>query len=158
MRIELQSPLDMHLHLREDTMIQNVAPLSAASFAGGVVMPNLVSPVDSLAKVREYREAILQCTNNLDFKPFMTLFFKEYSRDELFEAKDEIIGIKLYPAGITTQSENGVSDFSSISSTLGHMEELGIPLLVHGETGGFVMDREKDFLPVYQQIAKQFPN
>jgi len=158
MRIELQSPLDMHLHLREDTMMQNVAPLSAASFAGGVVMPNLVSPVDSLAKVREYREAILQCTNNLDFKPFMTLFFKEYSRDELFEAKDEIIGIKLYPAGITTQSENGVSDFSSISSTLGHMEELGIPLLVHGETGGFVMDREKDFLPVYQQIAEQFPN
>ncbi len=157
MRIELQSPLDMHLHLREDTMMQNVAPLSAASFAGGVVMPNLVSPVDSLAKVRKYREAIIQCTNNLDFKPFMTLFFKEYSRDELLEVKDEIIGIKLYPAGITTQSENGVSDFSSISSTLGHMEELGIPLLVHGETGGFVMDREKDFLPVYKQIAEQFP-
>lgn len=121
-------------------------------------MPNLVSPVDSLAKVQEYREAIIQCTNNFEFKPFMTLFFKEYSREELFEVKDEIIGIKLYPAGITTQSENGVSDFSSISSTLGHMEELGIPLLVHGETGGFVMDREKDFLPVYQQIAEQFPN
>jgi len=158
MRIELQSPLDMHLHLREDTMMQNVAPLSAASFAGGVVMPNLVSPVDSLAKVQEYRKAILQSTNTFDFKPFMTLFFKEYSRDELFEVKDEIIGIKLYPAGITTQSENGVSDFSSINSTLEHMEELGIPLLVHGETGGFVMDREKEFLPVYQQFAEQFPN
>jgi len=158
MRIELQSPLDMHLHLREETMMQNVTPLSAASFAGGVIMPNLVSPVDSLSKVREYQKAIVQSTNNLDFKPFMTLFFKNYSRDELVEAKNEIIGIKLYPAGITTQSENGVSDFSSISTTLGHMEELGIPLLVHGETGGFVMDREKDFLPVYKQIAEQFPN
>lgn len=158
MRIELQSPLDMHLHLREESMMQNVTPLSAASFAGGVIMPNLVSPVDSLSKVKKYQESIIQSSGSLDFTPFMTLFFKNYSYDELLEAKDEIIGIKLYPAGITTQSENGVSDFSSISTTLGHMEELGIPLLVHGETGGFVMDREKDFLPVYKQIAEQFPN
>lgn len=157
MRIELQSPLDMHLHLREDTMMQNVAPLSAISFAGGVIMPNLISPVDSLAKVNQYQKAITQSTSGLGFTPFMTLFFKEYTRDELVEAKDNIIGIKLYPAGITTQSENGVSDFSSISKTLGYMEELGIPLLVHGETGGFVMDREKDFLPVYKQVAEQFP-
>jgi len=158
MRIELQSPLDMHLHLREDKMMQNVAPLSATSFAGGVIMPNLISPVDSLSKVGQYQQAIMESTIDLDFTPFMTLFFKDYSREELVEAKDKIIGIKLYPAGITTQSENGVSDFSAISSTLGHMEELGIPLLVHGETGGFVMDREKDFLPVYRQIAEQFPN
>lgn len=157
MRIKLQSPLDMHLHLREDKMMQNVAPLSASSFAGGVIMPNLISPVDSLVKVNQYKKAIIEGTSDLDFTPFMTLFFKEYSREELAEAKDKIIGIKLYPAGITTQSENGVSDFSSISNTLSHMEELGIPLLVHGETGGFVMDREKDFLPVYKQIAEQFP-
>ena len=89
MRIELQSPLDMHLHLREDTMMQNVAPLSATSFAGGVIMPNLVSPVDSVSKVSEYREAIIESTSGLDFKPFMTLFFKEYSRDELIKAKDK---------------------------------------------------------------------
>ncbi|BHH84140.1 dihydroorotase [Desulforhopalus sp. 52FAK] len=157
MRIELRSPLDMHLHLREGAMMQNVTPLSAVPFAGAVIMPNLVSPVDCLEKVKGYRKAILDCNNTENFTPYMTLFFKEYSREELIEAKDSIIGLKLYPAGITTQSENGVSDFSSINTTLSHMEELGIPLLVHGETGGFVMDREKEFLPVYQQLAEQFP-
>jgi len=157
MSIELRSPLDMHLHLREGAMMQNVTPLSAIPFAGAVIMPNLVSPVDSLEKVLNYQRAILECEGTDDFTPYMTLFFKEYTREELVEAKDSIIGLKLYPAGITTQSENGVSDFSSIHSTLAHMEELAIPLLVHGETGGFVMDREKEFLPVYQQLAEQFP-
>lgn len=147
----------MHLHLREGAMMQNVTPLSAAPFAGGVIMPNLISPVDNLYKLRKYKQEILQSEHTECFEPYMTLFFKEYSREELVEAKDEIIGIKLYPAGITTQSENGVSDFSSVSRTLGYMEELGIPLLVHGETGGFVMDREKEFLPVYQEFAEKFP-
>lgn len=157
MQIKLKSPLDMHLHLREGSMMQNVTPLSAAPFAGAVIMPNLISPVDSLVKVQEYKKAIQACEGTENFTPYMTLFFKEYSREELNLAKDSIIGLKLYPAGITTQSENGVNDFSSIKSTLQHMEELGIPLLVHGETGGFVMDREKEFLPVYQDLAEKFP-
>lgn len=158
MQITLHSPLDMHLHLREGEMLQNVAPYSTEPFAGAVIMPNLVSPVDSLTKVRDYKKAILACKGTEEFTPYMTLFFKPYSRRELEEAKEEIIGLKLYPAGITTQSENGVSDFSEINETLGAMEELGIPLLVHGESNGFVMDREKEFLPVYQQFAEEFPN
>lgn len=157
MRLELHSPLDMHLHLREGEMMQNVTPLSAIPFAGAVIMPNLISPVDSLQKVRAYKEAIQACEGTGHFTPYMTLFFKEYSREELAAAKDWIIGIKLYPAGITTQSENGVSDLSAISPTLEIMEELNIPLLVHGETGGFVMDREKEFLPVYKEFAEHFP-
>lgn len=157
MQLELRSPLDMHLHLREGDMLQKVAPFSARPFAGAVIMPNLVSPVDSLEKVHAYREAIESCEGTENFRPYMTLFFKNYSKEELLQAKKSIIGVKLYPAGITTQSENGVTDFSAINPTLGLMEELGIPLLVHGETGGFVMDREKEFLPVYSALAEQFP-
>lgn len=157
MQITLHSPLDMHLHLREGEMLQHVTPYSASPFAGAVIMPNLVSPVDSLAKVREYKQAIEGCMEAEDFTPYMTLFFRPYSRRELEEAKEEIIGLKLYPAGVTTQSEKGVNDFSEINETLCAMEELGIPLLVHGESNGFVMDREKEFLPVYQQFAEDFP-
>jgi dihydroorotase len=87
----------------------------------------------------------------------MTLFFREYSREELIEARGEIIGLKLYPAGITTQSEAGVSDFDRIGPTVALLEELDIPLLVHGETNGFVMDREREFLRVYQWLAETFP-
>ncbi|WP_128326747.1 amidohydrolase family protein, partial [Arcobacter suis] len=42
--------------------------------------------------------------------------------------------------------------------TLESMSKLGIPLCIHGETNGFVMDREKEFMPIYESIAKAFPN
>jgi dihydroorotase len=157
MNIILNSPLDMHLHLREDTILQAVAPFSTSSFAGAVIMPNLVSPVDSLEKVQRYKEAVLAAGNSESFAAYMTLFFKKYSRTELAAAKDEIIGIKLYPAGITTRSESGVTDFSTIDETLSLMEEMEIPLLVHGESNGFVLDREKEFLTVYKRLAETFP-
>jgi dihydroorotase len=157
MKITLKSPLDMHLHLREGTMLQAVAPLTASCFAGAVVMPNLISPVDNLEKVQKYKEEIEASSNSASFIPYMTLFFKKYSRAELEAAKNEIIGIKLYPAGITTGSENGVSDLGNINDTLCLMEEMQIPLLVHGESNGFVLDREKEFLTVYQNIAETFP-
>ncbi|MCL2457413.1 MAG: dihydroorotase [Desulfobulbus sp.] len=157
MDLLLDTPLDMHLHLREGEMLGLVAPFSAAQFAGGVVMPNLVQPVDSLERVRAYRAAIAATCGTTGFAPYMTLFFRDYTSQDLAEVKDEIIGVKLYPAGITTQSEAGVRDFDRIGATVALLEELDIPLLVHGETGGFVMEREQEFLKVYQWLAETFP-
>nr|WP_320010391.1 dihydroorotase [uncultured Desulfobulbus sp.] len=157
MELKLDSPLDLHLHLREGEMLKQVAPFSAAQFAGGVIMPNLVHPVDSLELLRSYRREIEAACGTEIFAPLMTLFFREYSREELLAARDEIIGVKLYPAGITTQSENGVRDFDRIGETVALLEELDIPLLVHGESNGFVMDREQEFLPVYGWLAENFP-
>ena len=155
--LTLQSPLDMHLHLREQEMLQTVAPLSAQAFAGAVIMPNLLQPVDSLGLVRAYRRAITAACGAALFTPYMTLFFRNYSRDELATARSEIIGVKLYPAGITTQSEAGVRDFDTIAATVALLEELNIPLLVHGESRGFVMDREAEFLQVYADLIRNFP-
>ncbi len=155
--LRLNAPLDLHLHLREGDMLTQVAPLSAAPFAGAVIMPNLVQPVDSLPRLRAYREQVLAACGTATFTPYMTLFFRDYSREELLAARDEIIGLKLYPAGITTQSENGVRDFDRIGDTVALLEELDIPLLVHGESGGFVMEREREFLEVYGWLARQFP-
>ena len=133
MEITLESPLDMHLHLREGDMLDLTVPLTANNFAGAVIMPNLVVPVDSLGYLRDYRQAIEFYCHDKNFEPYMTLFFKNYTRQELEQCRAHILGIKLYPAGITTQSEAGVSDFSTIASTLEDMQDLGIPLLVHGE-------------------------
>ncbi len=83
MSVVLESPLDMHLHLREGEMLKAVAPLSAAHFAGAVIMPNLVSPVDSLDKVTAYQKAIQDACGEAVFRPYMTLFFRPYSRAEL---------------------------------------------------------------------------
>lgn len=153
----LDRPLDMHLHLRDGEMLRTVAPLSAKSFAGAVVMPNLVPPVDSLKSCLEYRARIESACAGQQFEPLMTLFFKNYSEHELAEAKPHIIGIKLYPAGITTNSAGGVKTLSDAEPTLAMMQEQGIPLLCHGETDDFVMDREEKFLAVYERWAKLFP-
>ncbi|NLZ16901.1 MAG: dihydroorotase [Desulfobulbaceae bacterium] len=155
--LALQSPLDMHLHLREQEMLQLVAPLSARSFAGAVIMPNLVQPVNSRDRLVSYRRAIVSACGTDTFIPYMTLFFREYTREELLAVRQDIIGIKLYPAGITTQSDAGVRDFDSIAATVSLLEELDIPLLVHGESSGFVMDRETEFLQVYAKLAGNFP-
>ena len=161
MTTTLNSPLDMHLHLRDDKMLQTVAPLSAKSFSAAIIMPNLVPPITDLSMLRAYKKRIIEAINDENFTPLMTLFFKDsYDLEFLKEAKDEIAGIKLYPAGITTNSEAGVSgiDSESLKMTLNAMSKLKIPLLIHGESNGFVMDRESEFVPVYEELAKNFPD
>ena len=158
MEIIIDSPLDMHLHLREGDMLKLTVPSSAEQFSGAVIMPNLVAPVDSLERVVAYRKAIEQHLDDKGFQLYMTLFFRSFSREELTAAHPHILGIKLYPAGITTQSEAGVTDFAAIETTLSLMQELQIPLLVHGESNGFVMEREREFLSVYETLASRFPN
>ncbi len=159
MELVLQSPLDMHLHLRDGDMLEVVAPLSAHHFAAALIMPNLVPPVTTKEMVQGYKERIQKAMGDATFTPYMTLFFKtDYTYEFLSEVKDEILAIKLYPAGITTNSEGGVDNFSveALAPVLEAMSELGIPLCVHGETNGFVMDREAEFIPIYERIAKRF--
>ncbi len=157
----LNDPLDMHLHLRDGDMLKRVAPYSARYFSGALIMPNLVPPVTTLDMVKEYKRAIKEAVKDKKFEPYMTLFFKsDYDYDFLKSVKDEIIAIKLYPAGITTNSEGGVEgfDIEDLKPTLSAMSELGIPLCIHGESSGFVMDREAEFIPVYEKLAKEFDN
>ena len=157
----LNEPLDMHLHLRDGDMLRLVAPLTSNSFSGALVMPNLVPPVTTKEALLSYKKRIIESCKDDNFTPYMTLFFQNnYSFEFLEDIKDEIIGIKLYPAGITTNSETGVSsmDIEILRPTLENMSKLGIPLCIHGETNGFVMDREKEFMPIYESIASAFPN
>jgi len=160
MSITLNSPLDMHLHLRDEDMLNTVAPLSSRDFAGAIVMPNLVPPVDTKEALLAYKERINTAIGDDTFRPYMTLFFKPtYTKEFLESVKDELTAIKLYPAGITTNSEGGLSGFDvdELRPTLDAMAELNIPLCVHGETNGFVMDREAEFVSIYEMLATNFP-
>ena len=155
--LTLHSPLDMHLHLRDEEMLKLVTPLTTETFAGAVIMPNLVPPVDNIERLLAYRERITAAQGADIFEPYMMLFFRQYTEAELAIAKKYILGIKLYPAGATTNSEAGVKAIDAVEPTFKMMEEMGIPLMVHGETHGFVMDREKEFLESYEYLAKKFP-
>lgn len=166
----LLMPLDMHLHLRDGVMLETIAPLTSYTFSGAIIMPNLVPPVTTKEAVIAYRERINaaigynpdepEMGNNDFFEPFMTLFYQNYDREFLVDVQDEITAIKLYPAGITTNSESGVKeiDIEAMRETLETMAELEIPLCVHGETNGFVMDREAEFMSIYELLASNFPD
>lgn len=157
--VTLTMPLDMHLHLRDGEMLETVAPLTSYSFSGALVMPNLVPPVTTLEAVKAYKQRIKHAIGRDDFEPYMTLFYQNYSREFLESVQDYVTAIKLYPSGVTTNSEGGVASFDieAMRETLGAMSDLGIVLSVHGETNGFVMDREAEFMSVYEMLASNFP-
>ena len=159
--VTLNSPLDMHLHLRDGEMLNNIASASAKTFSAAIIMPNLVPPVSSKEEVVAYKERIASAVGEEDFSPYMTLFFKpSYDKAFLESVREEITAIKLYPAGITTNSEGGVSGFDveELRPALEAMADLNIPLCVHGETNGFVMDREAEFVSIYEKLATAFPD
>jgi dihydroorotase len=159
--MQLNAPLDMHLHLRDGEMLENIAKSSAITFSGAIIMPNLVPPVSNKEEVVAYKERIMAAIGEEQFTPYMTLFFNPaYDKAFLESVRDEITAIKLYPAGITTNSEGGVSGFDveELRPALQAMSELNIPLCVHGETNGFVMDREAEFASIYERLASAFPD
>jgi len=173
----LLMPLDMHLHLRDGVMLENIAALSAYSFSGAIIMPNLVPPVTTKEELLAYKERILHAvgieaadedefddigefSDSGGFEPYMTLFYQNYDKEFLTDVAEELTAIKLYPAGITTNSQGGVKNFDleEMRPTLEAMSELEIPLCVHGETDGFVMDREAEFMNIYDALATNFPD
>lgn len=161
MKIEIESPLDMHLHLRDNDMLNIVAPLSAKYFSWGLIMPNLIPPIKTKDDVIAYKQRIIKSIKNEVFTPYMTVFFHEELNYEILKnLKPEILAIKMYPDWVTTNSDGWVKkiDLNKIWHIFEAMESLEIPLCIHWETNDFVMDREKNFIPIYEMLAKTYKN
>jgi dihydroorotase len=153
--LEIPRPDDWHLHLRDGAALQAVLPHTARRFARAIVMPNLRPAVTTTAKALEYRERILSALPPAlagRFTPLMTLYLTEATTpEEILRAKaSELVhGVKLYPAGATTNSAEGVRSLERVRPVLEAMQECDMPLLVHGEVvdpGVDVFDREAEFL------------
>ncbi len=151
--LTIRRPDDWHLHLRDGAMLAAVAPETARHFARALVMPNLVPPVVTTAQARAYRERILAALPPAsDFTPLMTLYLTEDTDPEDVArgaAQGLIQAVKLYPAGATTNSASGVTDFDRIRPVLERMSEIGLPLCVHGEVTDpdiDIFDREAAFI------------
>jgi dihydroorotase len=117
-------------------------------------------PLQSREDIESYRDRILSLQKR-EFKPYMTIFFSNsYTEEFLSSISDLISAVKLYPSGVTTNSENGVKSLNldSIGMTLSAMEKLGIPLAVHGESDGSIFEREAEFIPIYEMLAESFPD
>jgi dihydroorotase len=163
--LTIRRPDDWHLHLRDGAMLRAVLPWTAKVFARAIVMPNLVPPVTTSAAAAAYRERILSALPaGTDFTPLMTAYLTD-GTDPADLAAGHAAGVltaaKLYPAGATTNSANGVTDVARIAAVLAKMEEIGMPLLVHGEVTDpavDIFDREKVFIErVLAPTAARFP-
>jgi dihydroorotase len=152
-RLTLRRPDDWHVHLRDGAAMADVVRDTARRFGRAIVMPNLQPPVRTVQQALHYRERILGALpEGAEFEPLMTLYLTDDTPpEEIVRAKlsGKVLGVKLYPAGATTNSDSGVTRLSRCFHTLEKMEELGVPLLVHGESTDpsiDVFDREKAFI------------
>ncbi|TMH70278.1 MAG: dihydroorotase [Betaproteobacteria bacterium] len=152
-RITLRRPDDFHVHLRDGPAMASVLADTARRFARAIVMPNLKPPLRTTAQALHYRDRILgELPEDAEFEPLMTLYLTDDTPpEEISRAKlsGRVHGVKLYPAGATTHSDAGVTRISRCFHTLEKMEEVGLPLLVHGESTDpaiDVFDREQAFI------------
>lgn len=152
-KITITRPDDWHLHLRDGDALKAVLPDTARQFARAIVMPNLRPPITTTKLAMAYRERILQALpQGAKFEPLMTIYLTDNTTAEeiiMAKASGIVHGVKLYPAGATTNSDSGVTNLAACEKALAAMEKCGLPLLVHAEVTDAnidVFDREKVFI------------
>lgn len=159
-------PDDFHLHLRDGDVLQSTAPQAARQFHRAIIMPNLKPPVITTEQAGAYRQRILaQLPQDTAFQPLMTLYLTDNTPpEEIRKAKESgfVHGVKLYPAGATTNSDDGVTSLSKCMATLEEMQKQGMPLLMHGEVTDpdvDIFDREAVFIDkVLIPLRKDLPD
>ena len=164
-KLILAKPDDLHLHLRDTAAMKSVVNYTAAQFSRAIIMPNLRPPVVSTGMALEYRDRILAAVaDEYKIEPLMTLYLTDNTSAEEIQIAVEsgvIKALKYYPAGATTNSDQGVTDIKKTYAALEAMMKAGLPLLVHGEVTDDdvdVFDREAVFIDkVLSPLAKDFP-
>ncbi|MEA3101856.1 dihydroorotase [Caballeronia mineralivorans] len=166
--VTLARPDDWHLHVRDGAVLAAVLPHTARQFGRAIIMPNLRPPVTTTEMAAAYRERILAALPKdgpaARFEPLMTLYLTDNTPpEEIRRARESgfVHGVKLYPAGATTNSDAGVTSIAKCAKTLEAMQEHDLPLLVHGEVTDpaiDIFDREKVFIDrVMTPLRRDFP-
>jgi dihydroorotase len=164
--LTLTQPDDWHLHVRTGDMLKTVINHTARQYARAIIMPNLQPPVINVDQAVKYQQEILQATDKqYNFTPLMVLYLtNETLPEDVKKAaeSDVIHAFKLYPAGATTHSAQGVTDLQALFPTIAAMEKYDLPLLIHGEVTDIeidIFDRERLFIETKLcLLQKNFPN
>lgn len=161
-RLELPPTADMHVHLRQAEMMELVTPTIRQ---GGVdtvfVMPNLVPPITTVERALEYKFQLEKIDPNVHY--LMSLFLHSSVTPDVIDeaAKAGITGVKMYPQGVTTNSENGVANVEAFYPTFAAMESNDMVLNLHGEVLEALAPEgtslEEAFLPTLKKLHQRFP-
>ncbi len=156
--ITIIKPDDFHIHLRQGSDLEYYAKESEKQFKRGIIMPNTVPPIVTVNDVNRYRDEILKVTEG--FEPLMTFKILPDSDPGIISElkQNKVIAGKYYPAGATTNSEDGITDWKIMKPVLKEMEKHAMVLSIHGEVpDSFLLNRERDFLPILDEIHRTFP-
>lgn len=164
-KLSLIQPDDWHIHLRDDEFLKTTVPHAAQQFARVIVMPNLKQPIADSAQAQGYRTAILaSLPETTSFLPLMTLYLTDQTTPSIIQdAKKSgiVFGCKLYPAGSTTNSMHGVTLLTKLYPVFETMQQVDLPLLIHGETTKTdvdIFDREAYFIDtILKPLTATFP-
>jgi len=163
--LTITRPDDWHVHLRDGEALTTTVPDISRYFGRAIVMPNLVPPVTNAELAKEYYGRIMAANPAPHFTPLMVLYLTDNtSAEDIRQAKESglVFAAKLYPAGATTNSSSGVTDINNITSVVAAMEEVNMPLLIHGEVTDSdidIFDREAVFIDtILKPLVKKFPN
>ena len=165
-KLTLTRPDDWHLHVRDGEVLKAVLPHTVRQFSRAIIMPNLKPPVRSVADAAAYRDRIIAAIPaGKQFEPLMTLYLTDNTTPQdiiAAKASQFVKAVKYYPAGATTNSDSGVTDIRRCDPVFDAMQQVNMPLLLHGEVtdqGVDVFDREKVFIEKHLIPLKQrFPN
>ncbi len=144
--------------------MKTVVPLLRAGGIGRcLVMPNTQPPLTGVADAIAYRETLSAIEPNVEY--LMTLYLTyDLTPDEVRGAAEAgITGIKLYPRGVTTHSDQGIGDLEPLMPVFAAMQDSGLVLEIHPESPSdhdrdvCVMNAEEDFLPKIGQLHQAYP-
>lgn len=156
--ISIRTPDDLHLHLRQGDLMKYLVAETAKVFGRVLVMPNTLPPVTTAETLQQYHRALTAVGTDLQF--LMTFkIMREMTPEQIKTLKSAgAVAGKLYPQGVTTHSEDGVTDIEGLFPIFAAMQEESLVLCLHGEVPGVEdLQREQAFLPMLKKIHENFP-
>ncbi|GAA6204279.1 dihydroorotase [Thalassotalea sp. SU-HH00458] len=163
--LTITRPDDWHVHLRDGDALKTTVADISRYFGRAIVMPNLVPPVTNAELAQRYHQRIMAEKPAAQFQPLMVLYLTDNTTaEDIKQAKASgiVYAAKLYPAGATTNSSSGVTSIDNIAQVLAAMQEVDMPLLIHGEVTDNhidIFDREAVFIDtILKPLVASYPN
>lgn len=168
-RLRLLRPIDTHIHLRgpEDGRLDLAVKNLGDQCTAVLPMPNTDPPIATGDDALRYKAEIEAA--GFRGKVIMAIkWLKTTKADMILDAyKKGVRAIKLYPEGVTTNSEDGfkAEDFTQLDPIYRVIDELNrtadqsekLHVLFHGEMPGiYVLSREEVFLRELERVARKF--
>ncbi|EKM80464.1 hypothetical protein AGABI1DRAFT_73699 [Agaricus bisporus var. burnettii JB137-S8] len=164
MALNISSPADFHVHLRQGSFSELITPhVRKGGFHLAYVMPNLKPPITTTDQALKYKADLQKIDSDVEY--LMTLYLSpDLTPEEIRKASAAgIVGVKSYPRGVTTNSDGGIESYEAYYPVFEAMQEVDMVLNLHGEvpsdtkTNIHVLNAEVQFLPHLFKLHHAFP-